>query len=71
MFVTRHLWEYKNVSLKGRFPLCPGSVQDNFHCILMQMQFTFFFNVGRPKRRWVVNIKMDLQEVGGGCVDWM
>jgi hypothetical protein len=35
--VTQHPWEYKNVSLKGRFPLRPGSVQDSFHCILMQM----------------------------------
>ena len=27
--------------------------------------------VGRPRRRWEDNIKMDLQEVGGGCGDWM
>jgi hypothetical protein len=27
--------------------------------------------VGRPRRRWVDNIKMDLQEVGGGCRDWI
>jgi hypothetical protein len=27
--------------------------------------------VGRPRRRWEGNIKMDLQEVGGGCGDWM
>ena len=26
--------------------------------------------LGRPRRRWEVNIKMDLQEVGGGCGDW-
>jgi hypothetical protein len=26
---------------------------------------------GRPRRRWEDNIKMDLQEVGGGCGDWM
>ena len=25
--------------------------------------------LGRPRRRWVNNIKMDLQEVG--CVDWI
>ena len=24
---------------------------------------------GRPRRRWEDNIKMDLQEVGCGCVD--
>ena len=27
--------------------------------------------VGRPRRRWEDNIKMDLQEVGRGCGDWM
>ena len=26
--------------------------------------------LGRPRRGWEDNIKMDLQEVGGGCVDW-
>jgi len=25
----------------------------------------------RPRGRWDDNIKMDLQEVGGGCGDWM
>jgi len=25
----------------------------------------------RPRRRWENNIKMDLQEVGRGCGDWM
>jgi hypothetical protein len=27
--------------------------------------------LGRPRRRWEDNIKMHLQEVGGGCGDWM
>ena len=27
--------------------------------------------LGRPTRRWEDNIKMDLQEVGRGCWDWM
>jgi len=27
--------------------------------------------LGRPRRRWEDNIKMDLQEVGGVCGDWM
>ena len=26
---------------------------------------------GRPRRRWEDNIKMDLQEVGGVCEDWI
>jgi len=28
-------------------------------------------SLGRPRHRWEDNIKMDLQEVGGGCRDWM
>ena len=28
-------------------------------------------SLGIPRRRWENNIKMDLQEVGGGCGDWM
>ena len=27
--------------------------------------------LGRPRRRWEDNIKMDLQKVGGVCEDWM
>jgi hypothetical protein len=27
--------------------------------------------LGRPRRRWVDNIKMDLVEVGLGDVDWI
>ena len=27
--------------------------------------------VGRPRRRWVNNIRTDLQEVGCGYVDWI
>jgi len=27
--------------------------------------------MGRPRRRWVDNIRMYLQEVGCGCMDWI
>jgi hypothetical protein len=27
--------------------------------------------LGRPRRRWLDNIRMDLQEVGCGYVDWI
>jgi hypothetical protein len=27
--------------------------------------------LGRPSRRWEDNIRMDLQEVECGCVDWI
>ena len=28
-------------------------------------------SLGRPRRRWEDNIKMDIEEVGGGRWDWM
>jgi hypothetical protein len=28
-------------------------------------------SLGRPRRKWEDNIKMDFQEVGGGRGDWM
>jgi len=27
--------------------------------------------LGRPRRRWVDNLRMDLQEVGFGYMDWI
>ena len=27
--------------------------------------------LGRPRHRWEDNIKMDLEELGRGCGDWM
>ena len=27
--------------------------------------------LGRPRRRWVDNMRMDLKEVGCGCLDWI
>jgi len=27
--------------------------------------------LGRPRCRWEANTKMDLQEVGGGCGEWL
>ena len=28
-------------------------------------------SLGRPRHRWEDNIKLDLQEVGRGCGDWV
>jgi len=28
-------------------------------------------SLDRPRLRWVDNIRMDLQEVGCGCMDWI
>ena len=39
------------------------------------VSFEFFIDIkrplGRPRRRWVDNIRMGLQEVGCGYVEWI
>jgi hypothetical protein len=37
----------------------------------MYFDGVMLLGLGRPRRRWEDNIKMDLEEVGGGCGDWM
>jgi hypothetical protein len=27
--------------------------------------------LGRPRSRWVDNIKMDLRDIGWNCIDWI
>ena len=53
---------------------------DILHCTALQVcrnetkyivQYAVKIPLGRPRRRWEDNIKMDLQEVGRGCGDWM
>ena len=39
--------------------------------LLLDITFEHKRPLGRPRRRWVDNIRMDLQEVGGGHVDWI
>jgi len=31
----------------------------------------WWYVLGRPRRRWVDNIRMDLQQVGCGYMDWI
>ena len=37
----------------------------------LKLTFSIKGTLGRPRRRWEDNIKMDLQEMGWGCGDWM
>jgi len=39
--------------------------------LLNKTAFFTFNSVGRPRRRWEDNIKMDLQEVGCGSMNWI
>jgi hypothetical protein len=42
-----------------------------FHISRWSFIFLLFLFIGRPRRRWVDNIRMDLGEVGWGDVDWI
>jgi len=58
-------------------------IQANFEIFRLHILLSNFLNrvlvgkpkgrgpLGRPRRRWVDNIRMDLQEVGCGHVDWI
>ena len=39
--------------------------------VLQYVTSCIVYNLGRPRRRWEDNTKMDLQEVGRGYGDWM
>jgi hypothetical protein len=63
MFVVLLVTEFKNNS---KFLIWP---------VLKYLNFMFDSHIseplGRPRRRWEDNIKMDFQEVGGGRRDWV
>jgi hypothetical protein len=56
----------KNVALEGTGNLFGFKMPDIIYSF-----FCTGLRGGRPRRRWEDNIKMDLQEVGGRCGDWM
>jgi len=35
------------------------------------MYICAYVPLGRPRRRWEYNIKMDVQEVGCECMEWI
>jgi len=40
-------------------------------CESLQCRKLYLLQYNRLRRRWVDNIKMDLQKVGWGCMDWI
>jgi hypothetical protein len=55
------------VFLWGVTDLCGGEVHTGFWWGDLREGY----HLGRPRRRWEDNIKMDLQEVGWGGMDWI
>ena len=48
-------------------------LQQHFEIFIPRLLYVYSYvqPLGRPRRRWEDNIKMDLQEVGGSFGDWM
>ena len=55
------------------------SVDRNLDLRMLQIYYYYYYytnlkrkrQIGRPRPRWKDNIKMDLQEVRCGCMDWI
>ena len=41
------------------------------NCVILFSVTNYLRPLARPRRRWVDNIKMDFQDVGCGCTDWI
>ena len=60
-----------------RHPRCVGSITKNCLCVTHTVEHSYISPsstvgiLGRPRDRWVDNIRMDLQEVGCGYMDWI
>jgi hypothetical protein len=50
-------------------PGCPGEKRNAYRLLVRKPKGRR--PLGRPRRRWVDNIRMDLGEVGWGDVDWI
>jgi hypothetical protein len=50
---------------------CSGNGEKRNVCRLLVGKPGGKRQLGRPRRRWINNIKMDLVEIGLGSVDWI
>ena len=63
--------EYKHIFFSPLLKLVSKSLCHVFIVMLLVGKPEGKRPLGRPRRRWEDNIKMDLQKVGGGRGDWM
>ena len=68
-YIPRIVIQLCNVNQRNAFI----KLMFEFHssCLLHVSNVVCSSSLGRPRRRWVDNIRMDLQEVGCGCMDWI
>ena len=80
-FLQKIKFEFKlrNImNFKAKFNVAIVTAQLTILCQLCNLHYRVLVGksegkrpLGRPRRRWEDNIKMDLQKVGGGYGDWM
>ena len=75
--LTRHTIQIHTYSIQNINSL-ETCTWDSYHVVLISQHCNFmFFNsmyfrtLGRPRRKWVDSIRIDLQEVGCGYMDWI
>jgi len=80
--ITKRLWIYFELVLMF-FVIYPsadtslkmatiyGPNMEAYDVYRIITSYMFMWPLGRPRRRWVDNIRMDLQEVGCGYIDWI
>jgi hypothetical protein len=67
-----YIWKlYKNFIFCWPCIVLWFSVNDQLDAQFFSMYLFQFSTCFEPRRRWEDNIKMDLQEVGGNCGNWM
>jgi len=66
MFRNTHL---RDDSSGNKTVACMGEERGVYRVLVGKLEGRI--PLGRPRRRWVDNIRMDLQGVGCGCMDWI
>ena len=64
------LWNYEKFADFSEAPASFKIKMKRAGCSISLVIFYIKKPLGRPRRRWVDNIRMDIQEVGCGYMDW-
>ena len=65
------LWNYEKFADFSEAPTSFKIKMERAGCSISLVIFYIKKQLGRPRRRWVDNIRMDLQEVECGYMDWV
>ena len=70
VFFTPH-WSGDKIENNGMGGACSAYGGEDWRIQVLVVKPEGKRPLGRPRRRWDYNIKMDLQEVGCGVMDWI